>query len=358
MFNIKEEGFKHLDRVINLCAEYGIYTILDLHALPGYQSQEWHSDNPTHKAFLWQHKHFQDWTVHLWEVFTERYKNNSWLAGYNPINEPSDLGGQVVGPFCRRLYDTIRGIDPDHIIFMDGNLYSRDFTPFGEPWPGVVYTIHHYPAPGHLDGGPYPGVTAGRYYDEEVLKTSFAERSEYQRERGMPIWIGEFGPVYTGNPVLDAGRDQLLKDQLKPYEAAEASWAIWTYKDIGVQGMVYTPDESAWRTRLKTYLAKKDRLGSDRWGGHDVQIRHLIEPLERTLAEEFPGYDPLPFGANRQVARLVRNILLSEPLLEEFANCFAGLNEGELDTLLQSFLFKNCVVRQPLCQTLSTVGKK
>src|SRR5919112_881118 len=28
---IKEEGFKHLDRVIEMCAEHEIYTIIDLH---------------------------------------------------------------------------------------------------------------------------------------------------------------------------------------------------------------------------------------------------------------------------------------------------------------------------------------
>jgi endoglucanase len=57
---VKEEGFKHLDRVIELCAEHGIYTIIDLHALPGYQNQHWHCDNPTHKALLWRHRHFQE----------------------------------------------------------------------------------------------------------------------------------------------------------------------------------------------------------------------------------------------------------------------------------------------------------
>ena len=36
---LKESGFKHLDRVINLCAENGIYTVLDLHAAPGGQNQ-------------------------------------------------------------------------------------------------------------------------------------------------------------------------------------------------------------------------------------------------------------------------------------------------------------------------------
>lgn len=31
---LKESGFKHLDRVVNLCAKYKIYTILDLHTCP------------------------------------------------------------------------------------------------------------------------------------------------------------------------------------------------------------------------------------------------------------------------------------------------------------------------------------
>ena len=28
---LKRDGFKHLDRVISICAKHGIYTILDLH---------------------------------------------------------------------------------------------------------------------------------------------------------------------------------------------------------------------------------------------------------------------------------------------------------------------------------------
>lgn len=35
---IRASGFKHLDRVVKLCAAQGIYTIIDLHALPGFQN--------------------------------------------------------------------------------------------------------------------------------------------------------------------------------------------------------------------------------------------------------------------------------------------------------------------------------
>src|SRR5215212_3525341 len=123
-FEIKERGFRHLDRFVDLCAQHEIYTIIDLHALPGYQNQHWHSDNPTHKALLWRHKHFQDRTVNIWEHIAERYRGNPWVAGYNPINEPGDPTGEAIMPLYRRLYDSIQAVDPDHVIFLEGNRYS------------------------------------------------------------------------------------------------------------------------------------------------------------------------------------------------------------------------------------------
>ena len=62
---------------------------LDLHAFPGYQNQHWHSDNPTHIAAFWQHPHFQDRVVNLWQAFATRYrdeyakkKNKSWNTNH------------------------------------------------------------------------------------------------------------------------------------------------------------------------------------------------------------------------------------------------------------------------------------
>ncbi len=52
-------------------------------------------------------------------------------------------------------------------------------------------------------------------------------------------------------------------------------------------------------------------------------------------------------------ARLVRYILLAEPLLQEFAALFKGMDEQDIDTLIQSFQFKNCVQRTELARILS-----
>ncbi len=104
---IKEGAFEYLDNVIELCAKHQIYTIIDLHAMPGFQNQHWHSDNPTHKALFWKHKDFQDRALHLWEVIAERYKDQPWVAGYDLINEPADPTNQVVFPYFKRLREAV-----------------------------------------------------------------------------------------------------------------------------------------------------------------------------------------------------------------------------------------------------------
>src|SRR5262249_12014484 len=131
-----------------------------------------------------------------------------------------------------------------------------------------------------------------------------------------------------------------------------ASWAIWTYKDIGLQGVVYAKAESPWIARVRPILEKKARLGVDAWGARDTGVRHILEPIERTFAEEFPNYNPFPFGVKRHIDQLVRHVLLAEPLVEEFAELFGDVTAEEIDTLMRSFRFENCARRDRLAEIL------
>ena len=351
---IRESGLKQLDRVINICAEHEIYTILDLHAAAGYQNQDWHSDNPSQQALFWQHKHFQDRAVWLWEVIAERYKENPWVAGYNPLNEPADPSGKLLDTFYRRVVAAIRKIDPNHIIFLDGNRYSQDFSEFGVPMPNVVYTLHNYAAPGFIDGGDYPGISRGEFFDKQVVHDQLLKTCHYMLENQTPIWVGEFGPVYTGNPQKDAMRYNLLKDQLAFYRELDASWCLWTYKDLGLQGIVGLRSDTKWIQKIQPILEKKAILGVDSWGGMDNNVRHIMEPIEQTFAEFFPNYKPFPFDAQWQINRAVRHILLAEPLIEDFYPLLKGLDLAEIDQLMASFRFENCFPRQELVQIIKT----
>ena len=99
---------------------------------------------------------------------------------------------------------------------------------------------------------------------------------------------------------------------------------------------------------VSRFLSRKDSLGADAWGSTDKNIRQAIAPLEELLQKEFPNYNPYPNGREREVALLVRHILISQALLPEYCNLFKDLTEEQLVALAQSFRFENYVKRTRL----------
>lgn len=351
----KEEGFRRLDAVVRTLGEHGIYSIIDLHALPGAQNQHWHSDNPTHRAEFWTQRSFQDRAVALWEQFAERYRDRPEVAGFNPVNEPSDPTGTALLDFYDRVEQAIRAIDPRHILFLDGNKYSTDFSVFSrrvEPLPNAVYTAHDYALPGITSATEYPGLTRGEHFDRDVVEQTFLRRTAYMRETGTPIWIGEFGPVYTEDRGQDAWRYRLLQDQLDIYAEHGASWALWTYKDIGLQGIRTVDPASSYLQRIQPVLEQKRRLGVDSWGGSDAGVRDVLDPIDALFDREFPGYAPYPWGRQPHIAVLVRHILFAEPLAERFAARFAGLSPAEAAEDAAAFRFDRTNERTGLADLL------
>ena len=350
---VKEGAFEHLDSVIALCAKHQIYTIIDLHALPGFQNQHWHSDNPTHKAMFWKHKDFQDRALHLWEVIAERYKTQPWVAGYDLINEPAEPTGEKLFPYYKRLRDAIRKIDPNHILFIEGDRYAVDFKKFTEVWDNVVYTNHDYATPGFNSAGDYPGFTGKRYFDKDTLESDFLKKSKFMLSNHVPIWVGEFGPVYTGNAKKDDMRYHVLKDQLAYYKKYKVSWCIWLYKDMGLQAIMHQNENTPYMKLVSAFLSRKDSLGADAWGPTDKNIRQVIQPLEDLFKKEFKDYNPYPNGQERQISLMVRHILISEALVPEYCNLFNNLTDEQIIALAQSFRYDNNVKRNRLEEILS-----
>jgi len=271
---IMDHGFRHLDRVIGLLGERGIYSVIDLHAVPGAQNQHWHSDNATHVAAFWQHRHFQDRVVHLWEAIADRYKDNPWVAGYNPLNEPGDVSGRVIGPFYDRLVKAVRAVDPAHVLFLDGNTYSTDFSIFREVYENTVFVCHDYALAGFAHGGPYPGYTRGEWCDRDQLEREFARRTAFQRETGTPIWVGEFGPVYTEDPALDEQRYQILRDQLEIFDAHEGARSGPTRTSACRASP--TPPGRTWTGSARSSPRRRDSAptgGAPRWRSRPASSR-------------------------------------------------------------------------------------
>jgi hypothetical protein len=339
-----EDGFRHLDRAVAAGARHGVYTLIDLHALPGWQNHHWHSDNPTHRALFWEHRHFQDRVVNLWEAIADRYKGDPWVAGYNLMNEPADESRAVVGPFYARLAAAIRAVDPDHVLFLDGNTYSTEFDFFGEPLDNAVYALHDYVP---------SGLNRGGEYDREAAEQKFLQRSAYARRTGTPIYVGEFAPIYTGDPEVDAERTRILDDQLERYRRHGAGFATWMYKDLGRQGLVHARPDSPYGELVADFVAKKVRLGVDQWGSTGRENSEITQPVQDLVAREFPGFEPYPWGRFDWVRTLLLNITFAQPLVHEYAELFRGLGDDELVALADSWAFAACAVREPLRDQLA-----
>ncbi|KAK9469160.1 glycoside hydrolase [Lipomyces arxii] len=364
---IKDSGFVLLDRIVERCAKYGIYTILDLHAVPGGQNQDWHSDSGVHRALFWDFKDFQDRIEQLWIAIAGHYKGNPWIAGYNPLNEPADEEHTRLWNFYVRIEKAIRSVDPDHILYLDGNTYAGDFSCFGKPLPNTVYAIHDYAKVGFPGFEQYEGTPD----QDERLLAQFNRKSAEAVEAGIPVWNGEFGPVYESeergdikaNQATNVKRYNALNAQLKIYKERNVSWSIWTYKDVGIQGLVYVPLDSPWGKRFGDFIEKKKRLGADAWGVNPLpEVQQLYDQLVSHFLDVVPAkfhhamYPPT-WELKRQLTRVSREILLSSYLAYEFADLFAGLSMEELDQLAASFKIENCVKRELLNKYLAEDAK-
>jgi len=356
---LKEGGFKHLDRVIDLCAKYKIYTILDMHTVPGGQNPDWHSDNPSSHAAFWEHKDHQDRCIWLWEQLATHYKTNPWIAGYNPINEPCDPQHSRLPAFYSRFEPAIRAIDPDHILWLDGNTFAMEWKDFSPDLPNCVYALHDYTMMGFPTGERYRGTPE----QKTKLERQFLRKAMFQHTNSVPAWNGEFGPVYA-NPLLDdnaeeinAERYNLLGAQLEIYDKYQIPWSIWLYKDIGVQGMVYTSPDSFWMTTIKPFLEKKRALQLDAWGKYpSKQVADVIDPLVKWIDSVAPAAKetyPTPWATERHVVRNVLQTFVASSFSQEFAELFSGMGEEELERAAKSFAFEECLQRDGLNRIMS-----
>jgi len=89
---------------------------------------------------VWNHKDFQDRVLWLWTALAKHYKDNKWVAGHNPLNEPTDSKHTRLIMFYDQVHSTIRTVDPN--LFLDGNTFASDFSHFGDCTQEMGNTTH------------------------------------------------------------------------------------------------------------------------------------------------------------------------------------------------------------------------
>jgi endoglucanase len=359
-----DQGFARLEQAIAWCKAQGLYAILDLHALPGWQNPDWHSDNSSRHALFWHGRQYQDRFVALWEELARRYQGNRTVAGYNVMNEPvtgtprgrfrnryrSDFA--TLNAIYHRVVGAIRKIDPDHIVFLEGDLYSTRFSGLDAPFAdNLVYSSHNYNAAG-FGPGAYPGTVGGESWDAAKQAQVFEQQegTQFARQHEVPLWVGEFGSVFNGPSHEVPDRVRALDDQLAVFEKNGAHWTAWTYKDVGTMGWVMPRLDSEYMQRVAHVLELKRKLGTDSWAGWlpkgDVALS--IEKAAEQAAEAI-GDPELPASEfQHYLKQAALDGFFGGFLQPRYAAAFRGLSENDIDRVLSSFAFASCVPNEPL----------
>ncbi len=229
-----KEGLGYLDRLVDWCEKYRIYCILDLHAAPGSQNRDWHSDS-SGKALLWEKKKFQDRCISLWKELARRYRLRSCVAGYDILNEPVTREVAKLNKVYRDTVRSIRSVDERHIIFLEGNYWSQNLDVLDTSYDdNIVYSIHFYHPINFTfnfrPGLTYPGRIDGKNWNKIKLKRLLQPYVKFMAKHNVPLFVGEFG-VNSRCPECSSEL-RWVEDVLELFAAFDFHWTYWTYKAV------------------------------------------------------------------------------------------------------------------------------
>lgn len=209
-----DKGFAMVDTMLAWCTEREIYLILDMHAAPGGQGRDAAiSDYDASKPSLWESELNKGKLVALWKQLAQRYADESWLGGYDLINEPNwnFTGNNPNGcnentnvplrELYGRITEAIREVDTNHIIIIEGNCWGNNHNGLTPPWDDkLVYSFHKYWSTN--DQGSIQGMI------------------NLRNTHNVPIWCGESGE----------NSNHWYTDAVRLLEENGVGWAWWTWK--------------------------------------------------------------------------------------------------------------------------------
>ncbi len=201
-----QKGFDLTDSLLKWCSKNHIYLILDLHAAPGGQGKDAGiSDYDVNKPSLWENIENWNKTVALWKKLADRYKDEEWIGGYDLINEPNWTlpDNAALKNLYKRITDSIRLVDQNHIIFIEGNWFANDYAGLTPPWDNnMVYSFHKY----------------WTFNDKSAIQWMLNIRNN----NNVPIWLGESGE----------NSNTWFKECITLMEENKIGWAWWPLKKI------------------------------------------------------------------------------------------------------------------------------
>lgn len=225
-FNYRAIDFRLFDQIIGWFKKHKVYLILDLHAAPGSQNRDWHSDS-SGAAKLWDSPELIKRTVSIWSAISKRYRNEEIIAGYDILNEAVTEKTDKLNYLYSKIINVIRKNGDKHIIFIEPNNWAQDFKGLRKPDDdNFAWSIHFY-LPINYTFNLNPMI---RYPGKSYLKKELYRYRKVQLRDNVPIFVGEFG---VASRCSECNAElKWVEHTLSLFREFGWSWSYWTYKSV------------------------------------------------------------------------------------------------------------------------------
>lgn len=202
-------GLTALKRNIDLCEEFEMHCILDIHAVRGAQSSYSPSDPIQGRVEFWKNKQYQEEYFEILGKISDLSKDKFFVIGYDLLNEPEVENVEMLRDFYQEAITFLRKREDWKLVLVQPNKVSLNVEEIylGE-LANVIYSPHYY-------------GTSRRV--QEDMKPVW----EFAQQKNVPILIGEYGN--WANDLWAKYSDRYI-----PYvfEIYEFHHLYWPYKDL------------------------------------------------------------------------------------------------------------------------------
>lgn len=303
--NFIEEGFKLIDKCLDLCEKYNLYAFLDLHGAPGGQTGANIDDSIDNKPRLFMDKDNYAKGIALWSELANRYKDRYIVGGYDLLNEPIHTPNETDGnadhfvdslsKFYTDCIREIRKIDTKHLFSLEGHHWSTRLDIFDHLFDDNM-CIHFH-----------------RYWNppETSLLADYIKASE---RLNVPLWLGETGE----------NSNEWYTTMFFMLDQHDISWNFWTWKKLATVNSPYSIN------RPENYNLINDYIRGGRHPGFETAQKIFDEYLYNMKTENC-SYNKL---VTRQLLREKGCFVpaLSYDTMPGIGKSFSGVFTGENNT--------------------------
>ena len=221
-----QNGFEMIDQVVEWCRQENLYVILDMHDAPGGQTGD-NIDDSYGYPWLMDSEASKVQFCEIWKKVAQHYANDTLILGYDLLNEPiahyfleqhANLNDSLE-PLYKRCVDSIRTVDPNHIVLLGGAQWNGNFNVFNDSKfdDKMMYTCHRYWC--------------------DTLQSNIQDFVNFRDSVNLPIYMGETGE----------NTDEWIAAWTRLMERNNIGWHYWPYKKMDSErGMVSIKAPENW----------------------------------------------------------------------------------------------------------------